>query len=155
MDSLTFRIIAEQDEINTALEIARKNTHFFNRNGLATMKKDLESDISIGAFDQKRMIGFISLKELNKDVIEISWMAVDPQFQNKGIGTQLFCEGLQLISPKYKICEVKTLSETDPDLLYAKTRSFYKKLGFIPLETINPYPRWGKDNPCQMFIKIL
>ena len=50
---------------------------------------------------------------------------------------------------------MKILSEIDPDSQFAKTRNFYKKLGFIPLETISPYPGWGKENPCQIFVKVL
>lgn len=38
---------------------------------------------------------------------------------------------------------------------YAKTRNFYKKLGFTSLEIIHPYPGWGDDNPCQIFVKFL
>jgi hypothetical protein len=55
----------------------------------------------------------------------------------------------------YKICEVKTLADTHQDPGYSKTRNFYKKLGFVPLEIIHPYPGWGEDNPCQIFVKCL
>ena len=88
-------------------------------------------------------------------IIRISWIAVRPTFQGKSVGTKLILEGLNLLPKKYKLCEVKTLSEIDSDPGYAKTREFYKHLGFIPLETISPYPDWGDDNPCQIFIKIL
>lgn len=138
-----------------ALNIARKNPHYFNSPGLKTMEKDFKTGFLIGAYSESKMLGFIMFKELNDQAAELVWMAVDPDYQNRGIGTLLVKEGVKLLLKKYTICETKTLSEIDPDPQYDRTRNFYKKVGFIPLETISPYPGWGKDNPCQIFVKIL
>jgi len=147
--------INRTSDYEAALDVARKNAHFFNSNGLKTMEEDFKTGLLFGAYDKQAMIGFICFKELNDQVVELAWMAVEPKFQDKRIGTSLVNEGLKLLSKKYPICEMKTLSEINPDPEYARTRKFYKKLGFIPLETISPYKDWGKDNPCQIFIKIL
>lgn len=147
--------INKTSNYKAALDIAKKNSHFFNSGGLKTMGQDFKTGDLFGAFDKQRMIGFISFKELNDKAVELSWMAVEPEYQRTGVGTSLVNEGLKLLSKKYIICETKTLSEIDPDTEYARTRKFYKKLGFIPLETISPYKDWGKDNPCQIFVKIL
>lgn len=101
------------------------------------------------------MIGFVTYKENSKDVIEITWLAVMPKYRNKGIGSKLVLESLKLLNGAYKICEVKTLAQTHKDKGYEKTRNFYKKLGFVSLEKIHPYPGWDKDNPCQIFVKSL
>ena len=119
------------------------------------MKKDLKATTLIGAYFKDKMVGFVAFKELNRQVVELAWMAIEPKYQNQGVGTVLVKKGVNLLPNKYLICEMKTLSEIDSDPKYAKTRNFYKKLGFIPLETINPYPGWGKDNPCQIFVKVL
>ena len=142
-------------DYRSALDIARRNPHFFNSNGLKTMEEDFKSGILFGAFDDQKIIGFICFKELNNQAVELAWIAVDPGYQGEGIGTRLVNECLKLLPKKYLVCEVKTLSEIDPDPEYAKTREFYKKLGFIPLETISPYKDWGTENPCQIFVKIL
>jgi len=147
--------INKTSDYKSTLDIARKNSHFFNFNGLKTMEEDFKTGILFGAFDNQEIAGFICFKELNNQAVELAWMAVDPEYQNKGIGTRLVNECLKLLPKKYLICEVKTLSETDPDSEYARTRKFYKKLRFIPLETISPYKDWGNDNPCQIFVKIL
>jgi len=147
--------ITKTSDYKSALDIARKNPHFFNSNGLETIEDDLKSGILFGAFDVQKIVGFICFKELNTQVVELAWIAIGPEYQNKGIGTCLVNECLKLLPKKYLICEVKTLSEIDPDPEYAKTREFYKKLEFIPLETISPYKDWGTDNPCQIFVKIL
>jgi len=138
-----------------ALNIAKKNSHFFNPSGLKMMVEDFKTGILFGAYYEQNLVGFIYFKEINDQVIELGWMAVELKLQGRGIGTLLVNEGLKLISNKYIICEMKTLSEIDPDPGYTRTRNFYKKLGFIPLETVTPYKDWGKDNPCQFFIKIL
>jgi ribosomal protein S18 acetylase RimI-like enzyme len=147
--------IIKASDYKAALDIARKNSHFFNSSGLKTMKEDFKIGFLFGAYDRQELVGFICFKELNEKAVELAWMAVEPEYKGKGVGTSLVNEGLKLLSKKYYICEMKTLSEIDPDPEYAKTRIFYQKLGFIPLETINPYPGWGKGNPCQIFVKIL
>jgi len=138
-----------------ALNIAKKNPHYFNPYGLKAMEKDFKTGFLIGAYHENIMVGFVAFKELNDQTVELKWLAIEPKYQNQGTGTLLVNEGVTLLPKKYAICEMKTLSEIDPDLQYARTRKFYKKLEFIPLETISPYPDWGKDNPCQIFVKIL
>jgi ribosomal protein S18 acetylase RimI-like enzyme len=147
--------IKKSTDIPTALSIAKKNPHYFNPPGLEAMKIDFNTGQLMGAYSDSKMVGFINFKELNNQTVELVWMAVDPDFQDQGIGGQLIKEGIELLPKKYLICETKTLSEIDPDPKYARTRNFYFKQGFIPLETINPYPGWGKDNPCQLFVKVL
>ncbi len=88
--------------------------------------------------------------------LEISWLAVMDKYQNQGIGSRLVKDSLNLFSNiGYKICYVKTLAETIKDDDYSKTRSFYKKLGFNTLEIISPYPKWTKENPCQILATTL
>lgn len=151
---MNIKIKKSTDNI-AALNIARKNPHYFNFPGLKVMEKDFKTGLLIGAYSENKMLGFVLFRELNDKAIELAWMAVDPNFQDKGIGTLLIKEGHKLLPKKYVMCQTKTLSEIDPDPQYAKTRNFYKKLGFVPLETISPYPGWGKDNPCQILVKIL
>ena len=147
--------INKTSNYKSALDIAKKNPYYFNSSGLKTMEKDFKTSVLIGAYDENIIVGFIAFKELNNQAIELIWMAVDPDYQHKGIGTLLVEKGIKLLPKKYAVCKTKTLSEIDPDPQYARTRNFYKRLGFIPLETISPYKDWGKDNPCQIFVKIL
>jgi ribosomal protein S18 acetylase RimI-like enzyme len=84
----------------------------------------------------------------------MTWLGVLPEMQNKKIGNKLVSESLKESGEKYKVCEVKTLSETDSYEPYKKTRAFYKSVGFIGIETIDPYPEW-ENNPCQIFVKFI
>ena len=70
-----------------------------------------------GAYVNDQIVGFVTYKHLNPSQLD----------------------------GNYKVCEVKTLSDIDPDPGYKKTREFYKQLDFIPLETIRPYPGWGSS----------
>lgn len=148
-------LIKKTNNSDKAYDIASKLTDYFNEEGLRSIKEDVQNHILFGAYDNKEMIGFITYKEINPEAVEITWTAIVPEYQGKGIGSQLISESLKNLSTKYKVCEVKTLSEDHPDEGYAKTRNFYKKVGFIPLETISPYPGWGEDNPCQIFVKFI
>lgn len=148
-------LINQTSDHEAALDIARKNSHFFNSGGLQTMEQDFKTSPLFGAYDGEVMLGFVCFKEINDKAVELSWMAVEPKHQGRGIGTLMVNEGLKLLDKNYPICEMKTLSEIDPDPEFAKTRAFYRKLGFIPLETICPYKDWGEDNPCQIFVKVL
>lgn len=145
-------VIKRTKDTISALQVAESSRRYFET-GFNVLKKDLGEHILFGAYLNNKMVGFITYKENNSDVVEISWLAVRPEMRNEGIGSKLVNESLNKLNRKYKICEVKTLAETYKDEGYAKTRNFYKKLGFVSLEIIYPYPGWDKDSPCQIFVK--
>ena len=147
-------IIKRTKEYEKAIQVAKMCEDCFET-GMQQLIKDIRLHLLYGAFIKEELVGFVTYKENNEDVIETSWLAVSPEQRGKGIGTKLIMETRKELKRKYKICEVKTLAETHMDAGYAKTRNFYKKLGFISLEIISPYPGWGVDNPCQIFVKFL
>lgn len=49
-----------------------------------------------------------------------------------------------------KLLEVKTLGPSKADPNYARTRHFYEKMGFLPLEETD---LWGADTPCLIMVK--
>ena len=50
-----------------------------------------------------------------------------------------------------KILQVKIVSADRDCSAYAKTRAFYKAVGFIPLEVFPTF--WDKANPCLVLVK--
>lgn len=149
-------VIKRTTDSEAAIKIAEKlHGSYFDEQGMKGIVRDTSEREFFGAFDNKQMVGFLTSKEINPEVIEITYLAMDPNYQDKGIGFKLVEESLKQLDREYKVCEVKTLAETRPDEGYERTRNFYKKLGFIPLEIINPYPGWSKDSPCKIFIKYL
>jgi len=147
-------IIKKTNEADKSFAIAQKLPDFFDERGLKQIEQDTKTQLLYGAYVEGEMVGFVTYKEINSDTLEMTWLGVLPEMQNKKIGNKLVIESLKEAGEKYKVCEVKTLSETDPYEPYKKTREFYKSVGFIGIETIDPYPEW-KDNPCQIFVKFI
>jgi ribosomal protein S18 acetylase RimI-like enzyme len=142
-------------DVDSVLNIAKQNPHYFNKHGLELMAQDLIVDDVYGYYDSDKLVGFISLKKFNESVIEISWMAVLPEKHNQGIGSALVQYVIYTLKGNYALCKVKTLAHTAADEGYERTRHFYQKLGFISTEIIDPYSEWGEGNPCEVFIKTI
>ena len=87
---------ARADDVKTCLQIARNLSEWFNEAGIKAMKRDLKEERTFVAVDDE-ILGFITVKPLNRKALEILWMAVKRKHQGKGIGTELlsFVEGWQ------------------------------------------------------------
>jgi len=83
-------------------------------------------DLGLYALYNNKIAGAIWSRELNSQLPTIS-IAVLPEFQDQGIGTQLMEQFLQEAGAVYKKIEVVVLKES-------KAVSFYKKFGFVEQE---------------------
>ncbi len=112
--------------------------------GLPTFLAQIESET----------IGFLSLKLHNSYAAEIHVMGILPGWHKQGIGRALL-EAAQnwLRTQGVEYLQVKTLSASHPDPFYARTRAFYNRLGFRPLEEFPSL--WGSENPCLLLVKAL
>ncbi len=128
---------------------------YFTAHGLANLKVDLAAGELYGAFAGDTIVGFALYKELNPEAVELAWLAVARRHWSCGVGTRLVDESLASLPKRYRVCEVKTLAATASDTGYDRTRRFYAKLGFVPLEVIDPYPGWEPGNPCQLLVRFL
>jgi len=84
---------------------------------------------------------------------EVYLLAVAPAMHRRGIGRALV-EALQadLITDGVELLQVKTLGPSLPDASYDRTRRFYLRMGFRPLEEI---PDLWPGNPCLIMVKVL
>lgn len=84
---------------------------------------------------------------------EIYLMAVEPALHRRGIGRALV-EALEadLLADGVGLLQVKTLGPSQPDANYERTRRFYARMGFRPLEEI---PDLWPGNPCLIMVKVL
>lgn len=99
-------------------------------------------------------IGFFSLKTHYGHTGDIFVCGVLPEYHCKGIGKALYnVVEAHLIQYGYKHVIVKTLSDTVSYQPYAKTREFYKSVGFEPLITLTEM--WDDENPCLIMLKTL
>lgn len=110
--------------------------------------------IFYAAYDNDKAIGFLSLKFNNEYTSEIYAMGVIKEYHNKKIGRDLVEMVVRYSKESdYKFLMVKTLGESHPDKYYKKTREFYIKSGFYPIEEIKEI--WGEQTPCLLMIRNL
>jgi len=96
-------------------------------------------------------IGFVAVKIHNAYSAEVCVMGVLSEYHRQGIGEKLVrCCQKYCRENKIEFLTVKTLDESREDKGYSKTRKFYLKMGFRPLEV---FPLlWDEDNPCLFMV---
>ena len=98
--------------------------------------------------------GFLALKAHGLYAAEIYVMGVLRERQREGIGTALIAAAEdRLRGEGVEYLQVKTLGPSRPSAHYERTRRFYEKVGFRPLEEIHGI--WSEGNPCLLMVKRL
>jgi len=102
-------------------------------------------------YDNEKVVGFVALKKTSEYTSEIYVMGIHEKYHRKGIGKALFQVCYDYCKENdVEFLQVKTLDYSSPDENYAKTREFYKALGFRELEC---FPElWDEYNPCLVMI---
>lgn len=101
------------------------------------LKKAYENSLLIlGAYDGDKLVGIIRTVGDGSSVVFIQDILVYPEYQRKGIGTQLLREVMDRYSSVYQM-ELMTDNT-------AKTVSFYQSVGFVKAD----------DMGCCAFIKM-
>jgi ribosomal protein S18 acetylase RimI-like enzyme len=156
LDDMEYEIFAISDDAKKAEYtevILRKLPEWFGiEEALVEYVNTVNTYSYWAAFDKDKCVGFFSGKIHYNRTGDIYVCGIDPAYHGKGIGTLLYKEMEKHFAQKG--CEyviVKTLSETNPDTHYAKTRAFYKKMGFKELITLTEM--WDENNPCLIMIK--
>ncbi|MFP4609292.1 MAG: GNAT family N-acetyltransferase [Candidatus Aenigmatarchaeota archaeon] len=100
-------------------------------------------------------IGFMCVKNHNEFTSELYVLGIVKELHGRGIGSRFLDEiEEQLIKEGKEYLTVKTLSPSHPEKgPYDKTRSFYRSVGFVPLEEFPTL--WDEDNPCLFMVKSL
>jgi ribosomal protein S18 acetylase RimI-like enzyme len=99
------------------------------------------------------VVGFLAVKQHSPWAAEIEVMAVTPALRGRGHGRQLVERAERALRGRsVGFLQVKTLSPSRADAHYERTRGFYERLGFRPLEETN---EWGDGNPCLVMVKHL
>ena len=117
--------IKKSTDSQKAYDIAKSLPEYFDEGGLKSIEQDTKNHMLFGAYLDNEMIGFAIYKEINNEAVEMSWLGVLLQYQGKNYGKTLVEVSLKELSQKYKVCEVKTLSDSDTYEPYKKTRAFY------------------------------
>lgn len=105
------------------------------------------------AIESGRAIGFITIRRHFPESAEVHCFAVRPELHRRGVGRALlsWVECI-LRGVGTRFLQVKTMGPSRPSEFYARTLSFYRGVGFSPLEEIHGL--WGKI-PCLILVKDL
>lgn len=103
--------------------------------------------------DAGTVIGLTLVDRHFPHVAELHLMVVDRGHHGQGVGTAMV-EAVEMDARErgVRLLQVKTLGASHPDVGYARTRHFYERTGFLPLEETD---LWGKDSPCLFMVKPL
>lgn len=116
------KITLEEDFLMYKKRSIEAQKKMYNKNFFSKILKN-EKGILLGAFDKKKLIGFIVMDDKDGGVGFVEWLAVKKSYRGKGIGTSLL-----------KQLEKKALSKYYHYLFFytesQKNIEFYKKRGF-------------------------
>lgn len=115
---------------------------------------DTERHPTIAASVGKQVAGFITLREHFPHAWEVHCIAVEAASRGRGIGRSLHAYAEQwLVARGVMLLQVKTLAPTHPSPEYEQTRTFYRRIGYVPLETFTDL--WGPRLPVLQLVKVL
>lgn len=101
---------------------------------------------------ENRVVGFCAVKIHFQINAELYVLGLRKEFHGQGIGTRMIHQVRRHCRESgIRFVTVKTVSDQNPDIHYAKSRRFYEKMGFWPLEI---FPElWDENNPCLYMIR--
>ena len=136
-------------------EILRQLPEWFgNEKSLLDYIDTVKDKIFYCAMDDDNVVGFLCLKFNNQFTADIYVTGILKEYHRRGIGRKLVQVAEKyLTSNGYKFFMVKTLGESSDYEFYKKTREFYLRVGFFPLEEFKEI--WDADNPCLIMVKSL
>jgi len=126
---------------------------FGNEQGIRECALAVRSHAGIVATDEAG-VGFLTwTHDRERDVAEITWMAVRADLRRHGIGRSLLGALIdRLREEQVHRLDVKTLSERASYPPYAETRGFYLANGF---EWVAELDIWDEDDPAVLLSRSL
>jgi ribosomal protein S18 acetylase RimI-like enzyme len=99
-------------------------------------------------------VGVLLVRRHFPESAEIHLLAVDPACHRQGVGRALVAALVaDLVADGCRLLQVKTLGPSHPDEGYARTREFYRAVGFLPVQELTGI--WSPDNPCLVMLRPL
>jgi ribosomal protein S18 acetylase RimI-like enzyme len=141
----------ENSDYEQLIEIGKALPQWFTENGISKMQIDLRYQQGFVAVIDSKIIGFLSFITIEGEG-QIGWMGVLPKFHRKGIGRTLVDKlTTELKDVGVAALKVYTLGDSVDYEPYAKTRAFYRGVGFTDFQ------RFEQDDPeCpeQLILKM-
>ena len=102
------------------------------------------------------VVGFVLVERRFPGAAEIVHAAVARDRRSAGIGTRLVTAVLTVLARDgVRAVLVKTLDETAGYPWFDRTRAFWRRLGFVQVDLIDPLPGWQPGNPAALLVRGL
>jgi ribosomal protein S18 acetylase RimI-like enzyme len=154
-DRRQIRISNTPGDADACTSIVRDLPEHFDDHALEQTPLDVRRHGAWLLEDAGRLVSFL-VAERRGRVAEILWIATHPDAQRRGHGTHLLEHALARLQDEgVVLVEVKTLDASADYEPYEATRRFYERIGFVHLDTIDPYAAWEPGNPCAIYVAPL
>ncbi len=144
---------ADREEVSRG--IMHRLRKWFNPAADIDAKAIMHRDMPVlMAYAGEEPTGFLALKQHNQYSAEIFNMGVLENYQGMGVGSRLIEAACSYSrSQGWRFLTVKTLDSSVDYEPYERTRAFYRRRGFLPLEVFTNY--WDEENPCLFMARYL
>jgi GNAT superfamily N-acetyltransferase len=131
----------EEKDFDDIIKIARALSEWFTPTGVEHMTIDFHFQKGLVAETEGMVAGFLFYFS-HEGILHISWIAVGKELHHKGVGRALI-EGVEEMAKAFGVHEIRveTLGDSVEYEPYARTRAFYRALGFFDFQ------RTMQDNP--------
>lgn len=147
---------AEADDVEACVDVLATLPDFFTPSTHDEARRDLPQNPAWVAVEDGHVFGFVLVLRRFSEAAEITFAAVEPSRQKRGIGTALVerCVA-ELAQLGVSMVEVKTLDATADYPPYVATRGFWEGRGFVQIDCIDPLPGWQPGNPAAIYARAL
>lgn len=115
---------------------------------------DLTTSPAFGAQMGNDTAWIMALTRTSDASVDVHVLGVRPTYHGRGVGTALIAfAGTFARTQGARFLTVKTLGPSCENEHYARTRQFYKGVGFVPLEEFDNF--WGEGVPMLLQCKSL
>jgi ribosomal protein S18 acetylase RimI-like enzyme len=154
MDSLSVREVTTGKGELCAAVLADLPHWFGFPEANAAYAADVELMFVIGAFIGDQPVGFLALHQHTPHASELHVMGVLTDHHHRGIGRALVeAAAAHARAAGTRFLTVKTLSSSQRDEGYKRTRAFYRAVGFVEIEEFPTL--WEPGNPAVMMLRAL
>jgi len=139
-------------DVQQVTKIALGLPEWFTKNGMEAMTLDLKFQSGFVAEEEGDILGFVTWF-VNQGKAEIGWLGVTKNHHKKGVGKLLLSVlTKELSAAGLKELYVHTLGDSVDYAPYAKTRAFYRGVGFKDYKSVlHPdNPEYGEELTMQL-----
>jgi N-acetylglutamate synthase-like GNAT family acetyltransferase len=148
---------AGSDDISGSVAVLAALPDYFSVQTHRTLAAEMRIGRSwVAEDDSGEVCGIVQVMARNAKAAEITFAAVLPQMQRRGIGQALVARALvELHDIGVAMVEVKTLDASSGYQPYVGTRAFWESQGFVQIDVIDPLPGWEPGNPSAIYVAAL